>query len=947
MPNVRYVALLRPLLILSVSLSLAVLSAHAGTFTVFGLKNYVRGTGAPVTVTDTFSVLNPSTQYTLKAFNGGLENTKSELVSSSVVTINGVQVLGPSNFNQNVSEIDVPVTLQASNTISVQVRGQPGGTLTILIVGVDNQPPTITAKASPTPNASGWNNTNVTVTFSCSDAISGVASCPPSQTVTAEGANQVISGTATDNAGNMSTAIVKLNIDKTLPTISASSSPAPNGKGWNNSNVTVTFTCNDSLSGIANCTPPVTVSVDRANQTVSGTATDLAGNTASASLTVSLDKTPPAIKASASPVPNAAGWNNTNVTATFTCSDATSGVASCPPPQTVTTEAANQTVSGTATDNAGNASSAGLKLNIDKTPPTIRASVSPPPNEKGWNNSDVTVNFACTDSLSGVSNCPAPVTVSTEGSNQIISGSATDVAGNSTSASATVNLDKTPPALSITSPTNGATVPTPQITVTGSVSDSLSGLSVVTCNGAPANVQGGAFSCPLTLSVGANAITVQGVDVAGNKSTQSESVTLVQNLAPVVSAGSDQTITVPFDEFESNSINSFWTAFGPGTVRLSNTLAHSGTQSLLVTESASAPYYAWLRHDLGSQQFGSVSVYFHSGVVCCGSNSFLSIGNDGGAGAEEAGILQDSTGNYELFFAPPGMAVQSVSLGSLSLAGWHLLDIDAEPSGTTFKVDNSVVYSNPTSITFQYIFIGTEAGSGGGSAYFDDFRTSIASTSLSGTVSDDGSPVGFTISTLWAPGGGPGNVTFANPTLSFPDVAGVANPVSTTATFSAPGTYQLTLTASDSELTSSSTVNVTVNPPPPSLLTVSPSIVQSGQQSVSVTITGLFTSFAQGTSTASFGAGVSVVSLTVNSPESAVAVLNVDPAAAPGPRDVTVITGNEVATLPNGLMVTAPVIVPALITVSPNSGQQGQQNLSISITGQFTHFARGATTASF
>src|SRR5438876_6503174 len=149
--------------------------AYAGTFTVFGPKNYVRGTGAPVTVTDTFAVLNPATQYTLKAFNGGLQNTQTELVSSSVVTLNGVQVLGPSNFNQNVSEVDVPVTLQSSNTISVQVRGQPGGTLTILIVGVDNQPPTITAKATPAPKAAGWNNSNVTVTFTCSDAISGVA----------------------------------------------------------------------------------------------------------------------------------------------------------------------------------------------------------------------------------------------------------------------------------------------------------------------------------------------------------------------------------------------------------------------------------------------------------------------------------------------------------------------------------------------------------------------------------------------------------------------------------------------------------------------------------------------------------------------------------------------------------------------------------------------------
>src|SRR3989442_254055 len=244
----------------------------AGTWNAFGPKTYTRGTGDPVTVTDTFSVLNPSTQFTLHVVNGGPSNDKNELVSSSVITINGVQVLGPNNFNQNVSVVDVPVTLQSSNTISVQVRGKPGGAISVQVIGVDNDPPTIKATASPVANAAGWNNTNVTVTFTCSDATSGVASCPSPQTITAEGANQVIKGTATDLAGNTATASITLNIDKTPSTISAASSPAPNGNGWNNSNVTVTFTCNDSLSGIANCTSPVTVSADGANQVITGTA---------------------------------------------------------------------------------------------------------------------------------------------------------------------------------------------------------------------------------------------------------------------------------------------------------------------------------------------------------------------------------------------------------------------------------------------------------------------------------------------------------------------------------------------------------------------------------------------------------------------------------------------------------------------------------------------------
>src|SRR5215831_15604434 len=53
--------------------------ARAGTFIVLGPQDYMRSTGAPVTVITNFSVRNPNTQYTLKAFNGGLQDNQTEL----------------------------------------------------------------------------------------------------------------------------------------------------------------------------------------------------------------------------------------------------------------------------------------------------------------------------------------------------------------------------------------------------------------------------------------------------------------------------------------------------------------------------------------------------------------------------------------------------------------------------------------------------------------------------------------------------------------------------------------------------------------------------------------------------------------------------------------------------------------------------------------------------
>src|SRR6267142_2658321 len=133
----------------------------------------------------------------------------------------------------------------------------------------------------------------------------------------------------------------------------------------------------------------------------------------------------------------------------------------------------------------------------------------------------------------------------------------------------------------------------------------------------------------------------------------------------------------------------------------------------------------------------------------------------------------------------------------------------------------------------------------------------------------------------------------------------------------------------------------TVAPGTPVITTANPNAGQQGQNLV-VTVTGQFTGFVQGSTQVSFGADVTVVNVTVVSPASLTAQLEVGGAAV-GPRALTVTTGAEVVTLNNGFTVTAR---PALITtVTPNNGQQGQ-TVTLAVTGQFTHFAQGATQVS-
>lgn len=119
------------------------------------------------------------------------------------------------------------------------------------------------------------------------------------------------------------------------------------------------WTCGDALSGVVGSCPADELLQFDGLATISASVADLAGNTATTSVTVSLDRTVPSITGSAVPSPNEFGWNNSPVHVSFVRADATSGVApsDCPSP-VVVNEGSPSSVSGTATDRAGNQQSA-------------------------------------------------------------------------------------------------------------------------------------------------------------------------------------------------------------------------------------------------------------------------------------------------------------------------------------------------------------------------------------------------------------------------------------------------------------------------------------------------------------------------------------------------------------------------------------------------------------
>jgi hypothetical protein len=309
--------------------------------------------------------------------------------------------------------------------------------------------------------------------------------------------------------------------DATPPVISPNVSGTLGNNGWHTSDVAVSWTVTEPDSAISSSSGcgSTTITSDTTGTTLTCTATS-AGGTASQSVTIKRDATAPTISGSASPAPNANGWNDEDVTVSFTCSDLTSGVASCQSPQTLSTEGAGQSASGSATDSAGNGASTTVSgINIDKTAPTASASATPPANANGWNNSDVTVTFTGTDAVSDIDFCDAPVLLSTEGAGQSASGDCTDKAGNvSDPASVTgIKIDKTAPTLTWSGgPAPGSShffgfvPPAP----TCAAVDALSGPDTCAVSG-------------YGTTVGSHTMTATAKDKAGNTGTEQRSYTVL------------------------------------------------------------------------------------------------------------------------------------------------------------------------------------------------------------------------------------------------------------------------------------------------------------------------------------------------------------------------------------------------------------------------------------
>lgn len=292
----------------------------------------------------------------------------------------------------------------------------------------DTTPPSIDGAPTSNPNTQGWYNHPVTVHFTAWDYGSGVSSVTPDTTLSNQGANQFVTGYATDRAGNTSSYTVNgINIDLTAPTTTADEH-GYHGE-WVNHQVNISLSAADQngLSGVQ--ATYYTIDGGTAQTYNSGTgivvsspgvhnvtywSVDNAGNVETGhTLTVQIDTMPP--ETSITSAPNSL-TNNNNATFNMLGSDTggsglvrfeyqLDGSGNWTPTNEVLNLSGltdgNHTLSVRALDAAGNVdpTPANYTWTVDTTPPDT--SIVSHPNML-TNSTSATFTFHGTDALSGV-----------------------------------------------------------------------------------------------------------------------------------------------------------------------------------------------------------------------------------------------------------------------------------------------------------------------------------------------------------------------------------------------------------------------------------------------------------------------------------------------------------------------------------------------------------------
>lgn len=392
------------------------------------------------------------------------------------------------DMNSGVASISKPVTLPINNTpldgphqsVTGWATDYAGNTASCVVgnLNIDMLPPVTTCTLEGEGGSAGdnpWHRSDVIVKLSAYDVGSGVNDTKYSLNysdwcdyhpfnISSEGIT-ILRYNSTDNVGHEELIqTTNVCIDKTPPNVTYDIITNKGINGWYTEPVVIHFLAADNRSGVVSITPDLTLSSDGMNQSVTGYATDAAGNIGSVTVTgLNLDVSTPVTSCVLNRTPNADGWfkdGDVGVTLS-TMGTALSGARTIHYSFSgIDWKIYNSTISVTnegnnvlyfyATDDFGHTESLNAEnIRIDRTPPVMVGVPDRHPDavvgNDSWYTRNVTVHFNAYDLYSGIKSV-TPDIVLYDVKGQTVSGSAMDMAGytNSTTTEP-FNVDGTPP----------------------------------------------------------------------------------------------------------------------------------------------------------------------------------------------------------------------------------------------------------------------------------------------------------------------------------------------------------------------------------------------------------------------------------------------------------------------------------------------------------------------
>ncbi len=334
----------------------------------------------------------------------------------------------------------------------------------------------------------------------------------------------------------------------------------------------------------------------------------------------------------------------------------------------------------------------------------------------------------------------------------------------------------------------------------------ISGPAAVTFATPNAAATGAAFTTP-----GTYVLRLTSSDGQANTSDDVTVVVNPANQAPLVNAGTNQTITLPATATLNGSVTDdgqppgsavsvAWSKVsGPGIVAFANANAATTTATF------STPGIYALRLTADDTEYSAsadVTLTINPApnnqppTVSAGADQTISQPTDtvtlNGTVADDGLPVGSTLSVHWATVSGPGTvtfgnANSAVTTAQFSATGNYVLHLTASDSAFSASDDVNVVFTPANQAPTA------NAGA-------DQTILLSQAVQLNGTVNDDGLPAGSGLTTSWTTISGTGTVTFGN-----------SNATVTGAQFSATGTYVLRLTASDGQLSQSDDLIVTVN----------------------------------------------------------------------------------------------------------------------------------------